>query len=705
MNNSGSQLKKLPELLAPAGSPQALDAALQGGADAVYLGGPSFNARASAPNFGWEELAAGVRRAHAFGAKIYLTLNTQIYDREMGDYLDAAARAYECGVDGLIVADIGGAAAIHDNIPDLPLHASTQCSGHSLAMARQLAAAGYTRMVAAREIRQDDLTNLCAQSPIEIEAFVHGALCVSHSGQCLFSSLVGGRSGNRGECAQPCRLPYGCGTGCKSCARDDYPLSLKDLSLAQHVPELIDAGVASLKIEGRMKSPAYVYGVTSIWRTLLDERRAADGRDMERLSAIFSRGGFTDGYYAGRIDKKMLGIRSEADKAESRGETFDGLSRTVPLAISAKMVTDEPTELTLARAMPGGETLSVTVQGDVPQPARTAPMTRDDVAKSLCKLGGTAYHAGTVDVTADAGLMLPVSRLNALRREALEKLDEALTPARKAPAMQLPAVLTGNARIAAAGGIRRTARVRRPEQITAKAWQFFDAIEVSCGTFDAYDALCRDDSFTPGIVLPPVIFDRELDAAKALLEQAFAAGVRYARVGNLGHIDLAQSLGFALRGDFRLNVCNSASALQWQERGIASMLLSPELTLPRMRDVAARLGPEAVDVIVYGRVPLMTVEKCMLRDRIGCEACGQNRGTLCDRRGVVFPVMREWQHRNVVYNSVPIWMADRQDVLLNNGLLGQYFLFATESPREVDAVIDAYIDGKAPTQGAAVRRM
>ena len=309
------ELNKLPELLAPAGSPEALTAAIRAGADAVYMGASGFNARIGAANFTPESLRSEIARAHDAGVRIYLTLNTLVYDREIGDLLKTAEAAYLAGADALITADLGVASIIRRTFPDLPLHGSTQMSGHNLEQAKLISELGFERMVIARETSMEDLASVCRNSPIEIEAFVHGALCVCHSGQCLFSSIVGGRSGNRGLCAQPCRLPYSDGRGGKS-----YPLSLKDLSLAPHLPALIDMGVASLKIEGRMKPPEYVAGVISIWRRLLDEGRGANADEMRRLAEIFSRQGFTDGYFTKNVGKHMLGIRTEGDKARSASQ-------------------------------------------------------------------------------------------------------------------------------------------------------------------------------------------------------------------------------------------------------------------------------------------------------------------------------------------------------------------------------------------------
>ena len=300
-------MKKV-ELLAPAGSYEALVAAVENGADAVYFGTSLFNARMMAKNFSREEIQKAVAYCHEKGVQCHVTMNTAITDRQMKDALNQAEFLYKAGIDALIVADLGLAKEIHRCLPDFPLHASTQCSGHNLDAAKFFAEIGFSRMVVAREVDKDNLMTLCQNSPIEIEAFVHGALCVSQSGQCLFSSFLGGRSGNRGECAQPCRMMY----------NGKYPLSLKDLSLAEHITELVDMGVASLKIEGRMKSPDYVGRVVRIFRRLLDEHRNATGEEMASLAEIFSRSGFTDGYYTKKIGNSMLGIRTERDLAATR---------------------------------------------------------------------------------------------------------------------------------------------------------------------------------------------------------------------------------------------------------------------------------------------------------------------------------------------------------------------------------------------------
>ncbi len=299
---------KKPELLCPVGGADTLSAALRGGADAVYFGTRSFNARMNARNFGLESIPSVVHTCHEKGVRVYITLNTLLTDRNLDEALTLTESLYRAECDALIVADVGLSTLIHQNFPDFVLHASTQMSGHSVGAAEFLKSRGFSRMVLAREMDRKNMATLCKESPLESEVFVHGAICASASGQCLMSSMIGDRSGNRGECAQPCRLPYG----------SSYPLSFRDLCLAKHVEEMLPMGIASFKIEGRMKSPEYVYTVSRIWRTLIDEGRGATEKEMALLAGIFSRSGFTDGYFTKKTDESMIGRRTDRDKAATK---------------------------------------------------------------------------------------------------------------------------------------------------------------------------------------------------------------------------------------------------------------------------------------------------------------------------------------------------------------------------------------------------
>ncbi|MBR2354609.1 MAG: U32 family peptidase [Clostridia bacterium] len=672
------ETRKKPELLCPAGSPDALAAAIEGGADAVYMGGVAFNARIHAKNFTEEELKKGIALAHSYGVKIYLTANTLIYDRELEDALRAAEDAYLAGADGLIVADMGLARRIRERIP-IELHASTQLSGHNADAARFLSEAGFSRMVCAREMGREELSRFVKESPIEAEVFVHGALCVCHSGQCLFSSVVGGRSGNRGECAQPCRLPYRGG-------RNGYPLSLKDLSLAAHTRELCDMGIASFKIEGRMKSPEYVRDVARVWRRLIDEHRNATEEEMRELSGIFSRGGLTDGYYRHRIDGSMMGIRSEGDKQSSRElAPFRGIERKLPISLFAKIRLGKPATLTLT--LEDGR--SATAEGPLPETARSAPMDRDTVLRSLSRFGNTAYTVTDSEVELDTGLMMPVSAMNALRRSAAEALDALRNEDMGRSSSDLRT--SEDTKVAVGfpreGLCKRTAVFYKPEEIPEEAYRYFDI---------QYVPLDRYTGSTNGVLLPPVIFDTEREEAERLLARACALGAEHVLVGNPGHIALARKFGLKLHGDFRLNVTNRQAAKGWMQEGIKDVLLSPELTLSRMRDLGGR-------VIVYGRLPLMVTEKCLGKEVADCDACKRGTVKLTDRRRAEFPVLREWQHRSLILNSVPLYMADRAEMLTQVRLEQYHFLFTTERADEIRAIIRAYERGIPPTE--EIRRM
>ena len=746
---------RLPELLAPAGSPEALEAAFRAGADAVYLGGSRFNARLNAHNFDPAQLREAITHAHRMGGRVYLTLNTLVWDRELSDALEAAYEAASAGVDALIIADVGAAALIHRALPELPLHASTQLSGHNASVGEVLVPFGFSRFVIAREAHMTDLASAVANNPLEVEVFIHGALCVSHSGQCLFSSVVGGRSGNRGECAQPCRLPYGCADcrqGSKATPQkgdrrsprpdmENYPLSLKDLSLASHVPALIEAGVSSLKIEGRMKSPGYVGGVTAIWRKLLDEGRAATPDELSALEDLFSRGGFTDGYQVGKITRAMMGVRTDSDKERTASAEKAAMIAKypphLPLSMTFTAEADRPVSLTVEAPLfrQGGDesvSVTVTVEGDVPAVSEGAPLTAESVEKQLARTGGTPYRAERITAQVAPGLSLPLSRLNALRREGLDRLDSARMAAMPNPAAGYtpvtPAAVTAemvacNREKATPAEIPcpLTARFYTADQITPKAGDYFDLLYLPLG--QKHPATLPSNK--RGSILPPVIFDREAEAVEAELADAIRGGIRHLLVGNLGHLPLvyrtAERCGVPMEelfihGDLRLNTANTPAAARFLSIGFCDLILSPELTLPRMRDIGSALGAPAAGAVVYGRLPLMILEKCAIRevyrhmkpDAVCREVCARNTAVMRDRMGKDFPILREDSprgtgHRNLVCNSLPTGMSDRREELSRAGIRQRHFIFTVETPADVDRVIAAYRDGRP--LGQEVRRM
>ena len=667
----------------------------------MYFGTQSYNARMNAANFTGDEVIKACGLCHAHGVRAYVTLNTQLYDREISSLAEGdnglIARAeflYNAGADALIVADIGVAALIKSRFPDFELHASTQASGHGVMSANFLKKLGFTRMVCARELSRDDVDVLVKTAGMEIEMFVHGAYCVSYSGQCHMSWAMGDgeRSGNRGGCAQPCRLPY-------SCAGDnDYPLSLKDMSLAMHIPELINTGVSSLKIEGRMKSPSYVYGVTKIYRTLLDERRNATPDEMKELAAYFSRNGFTDGYFVKKIDTSMPGIRSGADKEDSRNVASEielSLNK-IPVEIDVSVKKDAPISMRMT-----SETKSVEVTGDIPEAALNMPLSENDIIKNISKLGATPFTAAKITVTADANLILPLSRLNALRRAACEAMTAVNrnTPERDAVGNGLDRYVriisvnkTENPpKITQFKQQINTAEFETAEQITEAAAAFFDVRYLPIERY-------TPSSKANAVSLPPVIMDSEVSEVTALLKSARASGIDTALVSNAGHIALCEECGFAkIHSSYRLNVFNSYTAEVLAQTALASYTVSPELKIPQMRDIGSTSANLMKSVIAYGKIPLMYVQRCVINGK--CEKKMQTccaTITITDRTGAQMHVSAAYGHRNVIYNSVPIYMADKADQLNTTGAGIRHYIFSNETAKETDRVIKSY-KSKSPT--------
>ena len=718
--------KKIPELLAPAGTPEALDAAIAAGADAVYFGASAFNARMMAANFDKDTLSEAFRKCRWYGVRTNVTLNTLIHDREIDAMLSCAETLCRLGADALIVADLGAASLIHRYFPEMELHASTQASGHNALAAEKFRQLGFSRMVAARELSFDDLRTLCAESPIETELFIHGAICVSQSGQCLASSMIGGRSGNRGECAQPCRLPYhadnrssnrpsntvgnraepyGAGKsksirvprqtrggkpvkGCTACQSNAsiYPLSLKDMCLANHVPELLSLGAASLKIEGRMKPPEYVYGVVSIWRRLLDEGRNASTEEMNELRALFSRSGFTDGYFTKKLGHDMLGVRTDADKAltaslKAPARDYAKLceTRRRKVDISASFKTGEPSLISVRCG-----DISATVSGQIPEKALNRPLTVDSVSKNLTKLGGTAFAAAKISIEISGDPILPISALNFMRRDAVDALTKKMFPMR---AVAKPTELPAHTPFPETGN---SASFMVPDEIPDDIRKYFALVYIPLESFHEYISRTSDKKAVPnivnGVAIPPAVFDSELDEVRGMLRAAAENGIRDALVSNPGHIALAEEAGMTPHGDLRLNIYNRFAADALLKMGFADLIASPELSIPQLKSLG-------LPFTVYGKLPLMTFEKCAIRELYSCNECAERVFLpLIDRKDTIFRLKRCYKHRNVLINSVPIWMLDRKSEL--QGCSGKvHFVFTDESRAEVSSVLRAWEKG------------
>lgn len=663
------------EILAPAGSPESLLPAVRLGADAVYLGGSHFNARANAGNFDREALKSAVDYCHARGVNVYLTANTLVRDDELPEAMEFLEYACSLPVDALIVQDVGLASLIHAAAPKMRLHASTQMSVHTPLAAAALYDAGFSRVVLARELSLEEIRKIRAASPIELEVFVHGALCMSVSGQCYLSAMLGGRSGNRGCCAQPCRLPFAApgGTG--------YDLSLKDGSAIARLPELFATGVTSAKIEGRMKRPEYVAAAVAACRL------SADGKPIpreltEKLKAVFSRSGFTGGYLAGKRGREMFGIRQKENVTAATGEVLSGLrqmykeeSPRVGVDFYLQLQKDLPVRLN-ARDGEGNEAAA---QGEPPEPARTIPIDEERCRAQLAKTGGTPFFCRSAEVAVGEGLSLPVSSLNQLRRAVLQEL-EAKRAARKAPmfsTISLPKVENHTAKQPP----RLRARFANAE--IPDCFRDFELVYLPLGTPNHRIEELLSRGFPIAAELPRGLFGQE-EWALNRLDEVKALGVRDVWAGNLGGVALGQQAGMRVHGGFGLNIFNTASVEWAEDNGLIDVECSFELTLSQ----AAKLGGTLPrGLIVYGRLPLMLTRNCPAANSpAGCLHC-KTPPFLTDRKGARFPLQCTGGCTEIL-NSLPLTLADRISEIQNIDFF--VFRFSVENSVETEENFQAF---------------
>lgn len=637
------------ELLSPAGSFDALLAAVQNGADAVYMGLGSFNARRSARNFTNEDFARAVDYCHERGVKVYLTLNTLLTDRELPQAAEVLRKASAWGVDAVLVQDWGLWQLARLVAPDQPLHASTQMSLHTLSGAHLAAELGMERVVLARELSARDVETICRGCGAEVEVFGHGALCMCYSGQCAMSAMIGGRSGNRGTCAQPCRLPYTVGE------KTGYLLSLKDNNLSPYLRQMEEMGVSCVKLEGRMKRPEYVAAVTGIYRRLLDEKRPPSPTEQAQLERAFSRDGFTDGYWTGRRGPKMFGMRPESARrpedwfAQVR-KTYEGGGENRPVAVDFTCRIAAGKEAQLTATLPDGR--SVTATGPVPEAARNRALTEDELRARLQKTGGTVFVCRKTDISLEDGLMLSAGSINALRRDALAGLRALLV--KKPPRRTFETPALPEAPAAYTGAPKLTAGITYPRQLTAELARGVEYLylplslldEIDLAEYAGYTKLCA--------VLPRIFRTEDEEKFREILRQH--PQLTAVAVSNLGHLPIVDGLGLEVRGDLGLNVFNSRALLFLQKLGLGSATVSAELRHQQVRDLRKYIPCEAV---VYGRLPLMVTENCPLRCSGQCS--GGNGGALTDRTGAQFPVLCGHGCRPEIQNSKPLYLADKPE--------------------------------------------
>ena len=643
------------EILAPAGGMESLVAAVRCGANAVYLGTKEINARRGAQNFDINELEEAVEYCHARNVRLYLALNILVSDSELKTAYETVKTALTLGIDAFIMQDLGLAEMIKTHFPTAVLHASTQCSVNTPDGFKKLEELGFKRAVVPREMSLDEIKEIRKSTSLELEAFVHGALCMCVSGQCYLSAMLGGRSGNRGLCAQPCRLGFSADNS-KSC-----DLSLKDLSLIHHIHELAEAGVMSLKIEGRMKRPEYVAAsVTACKKAIGGEY---NNNFETTLKSVFSRSGFTDGYLTGkRYD--MFGTRQKEDVVSANGvlkelsHLYDNENPLVPIDLEFSCKEGERPCLK-ATAL----SKTVTVYGEIPQRAINKPTTAETVGIRISKFGNTPYRVNKCEVSIDEGLIIPASELNGMRRQAVEELMKCERP--DVPCIEYtekPAQRSNHT-----DEKYYTARFLDPESIPDR--HPFKRIFIP--------VWCNDEDFIDnraGVEIPRGLFGMEAQLKKRL-ERLRKIGVKNALCSNLGAYKTAEDMGFKVFADFGLNIFNSKSAAMFN-----SPIISFEATLEQI----SKINADDKGVIAYGYLPLMITRNCPIKNHLGCSQC---TGKLTDRKGFDFSVLCSKYPCVEILNSLPLYMGDRQNEINADFL---HFYFTTETKSQVEKIISSF---------------
>lgn len=722
--------KKRAELLAPAGSFASLKAAVAAGADAVYMGGARFGARAYAQNADQDEMIAAIEYAHLHGCRLYMTVNTLFKENELGELYEYLLPYYKAGLDGVIVQDLGALSFIREHFPGIELHASTQMTITSVYGAKELKRLGCCRVVPAREVSLEEIRRIYDETGMDIETFVHGALCYCYSGQCLMSSLIGGRSGNRGRCAQPCRLPYrvyGQENGTAVNKEDQKcVLSMKDLCTLDILPQILEAGVFSLKIEGRMKSPRYTAGVVRIYRKYLDryleygsERYYVEPEDKKELLDLFDRGGFTSGYYTRHNGRDMIALKEKPEFRETNKELFDFLDREY-----VETEKKEPVEgyAYLAEGLPSVLTLtcgdiSVTVSGQEPQAAKNQPMTREKVIHQLGKTGATAFEFTELEAEVCGALFLPVQALNELRREGFEALTEAIQNQWRRKAPEAGEVQNGadsgekSSRAAGcAGPVPDESAGKRPMYLTVSA-ETGDQLSAALAVPEVRRICLDASSFQPErwaefvqlihqagkecyLTLPHIFRTHAIGffrTYRSCLEQAGFDGLL---------IRAFEEIQWMREEQISLSASFDASVYAWNHGAVhtlkeeqAAFITAPwELNSRELEPVfeACRREGLPAELIVYGRAPMMVSAQCITKTVKGCSKC-PSLLWMKDRTGARLPVQNHCAFcYNTILNPLPVSLHGCADSVKRLAPEGLRLCFTIETGEETKAVLNAF---------------
>ncbi len=722
--------KKRAELLAPAGSFASLKAAVAAGADAVYMGGARFGARAYAQNADQDEMIAAIEYAHLHGCRLYMTVNTLFKENELGELYEYLLPYYKAGLDGVIVQDLGALSFIREHFPGIELHASTQMTITSVYGAKELKRLGCCRVVPAREVSLEEIRRIHDETGMDIETFVHGALCYCYSGQCLMSSLIGGRSGNRGRCAQPCRLPYRVyeqenGTAVN---KEDQKcvLSMKDLCTLDILPQILEAGVFSLKIEGRMKSPRYTAGVVRIYRKYLDryleygsEGYYVEPEDKKELLDLFDRGGFTSGYYTRHNGRDMIALKEKPEFRETNKELFDFLDREY-----VETEKKEPVEgyAYLAEGLPSVLTLtcgdiSVTVSGQEPQAAKNQPMTREKVIRQLGKTGATAFEFTELEAEVCGALFLPVQALNELRREGFEALTEAIQNQWRRKAPEAGEVQNGadsgekSSRAAGcAGPVPDESAGKRPMYLTVSA-ETGDQLSAALAVPEVRRICLDASSFQPErwaefvqlihqagkecyLTLPHIFRTHAIGffrTYRSCLEQAGFDGLLIRAFEEIQWMREEQ-ISFSASFDASVYAWNHGAVHTLKEEQAAFITAPWELNSRELEPVfeACRREGLLAELIVYGRAPMMVSAQCITKTVKGCSKC-PSLLWMKDRTGARLPVQNHCAFcYNTILNPLPVSLHGCADSVKRLAPEGLRLCFTIETGEETKAVLNAF---------------
>lgn len=663
------------EILAPVGAQEQLKAAVRSGANAVYLGVDNFNARRNADNFTTENLKEAVKYCRLRDVKVFVTLNTLIFDKEIDELYETVTAIAKSGADAVIVQDFATVKAVKEICPEMPLHASTQMAVHNVAGAKLLEEMGFSRIVLARELSLNEMKMIREAVNTELEVFVHGAHCMSTSGNCYLSAMLGERSGNRGLCAQGCRLNWTNTHG------REYALSLKDMSYLDNIKDLMEIGIDSFKIEGRMKRPEYVAAAVSSLKKAINN----EYYDKLTLRSVFSRSGFTDGYLKGKRTVDMFGYRNKED-VTSASTVLKELENSYkneirPNKASAKLILkkDQPATLFFSSK---GET--VQVEGEIPQEPRTAPLSEEIAFRNLSKLGDTSFYLDSLGFENEDALTLPASAINALRRDAANLLEEKI--ARKEYTInQVPL-----------SHIKHETNFENPKtRIRLESFsQYSDIFEkadlVILTLEEIFNNLeeieCLPVKFA--IELPQLIYPEDEKEVLKKLSAIKKTGIVRGVTGNIGGIAFLKKAGFKIYGSHGLNVTNSLSAQSYKEMGLQDVTLSFELYEKAIKNICADTQKGAY---IYGYLPIMLLRACPQKTADGCLDC-KGKSTLTDRKGIEFPLLCHNKKYTILHNSVPLYIGNKNLSSLDFVTL----YFTIESKKECEKIYQSYLNGKMP---------